>query len=89
VVTVAPRSLARPRVSSRLSPRSAPTAPRAKSSGSTWLVLGHRTTRGGLLRRQLEATAEEAAALIQPHPSLSETLVKHCFALAGRGLHLG
>jgi dihydrolipoamide dehydrogenase len=35
-----------------------------------------------------EATAEEAAALIQPHPSLSETFGETLLALAGRGLHL-
>jgi dihydrolipoamide dehydrogenase len=36
-----------------------------------------------------EATAEEAAALIQPHPSLSETFGETLLALAGRGLHVG
>jgi len=36
-----------------------------------------------------EATAEEAAALIQPHPSLSETFGEAMLALAGRGLHVG
>jgi dihydrolipoamide dehydrogenase len=36
-----------------------------------------------------EATAEEAAALIQPHPSLSETFGETLLALTGRGLHLG
>ncbi len=36
-----------------------------------------------------EATAEEAAALIQPHPSLSETFGETLLALAGRGIHLG
>jgi dihydrolipoamide dehydrogenase len=36
-----------------------------------------------------EATAEEAAALIQPHPSLSETFGETVLALAGRGLHVG
>jgi dihydrolipoamide dehydrogenase len=35
-----------------------------------------------------EATAEEAAALIQPHPSLSETFGETLMALAGRGLHV-
>jgi len=35
-----------------------------------------------------EATAEEAAALIQPHPSLSETFGETMIALAGRGLHV-
>jgi dihydrolipoamide dehydrogenase len=35
-----------------------------------------------------EATAEEAGALIQPHPSLSETFGETLLALAGRGLHL-
>ena len=36
-----------------------------------------------------EATASEAAALIQPHPSLSETFGETLLALAGRGLHVG
>ncbi len=36
-----------------------------------------------------EATVEEAAALIQPHPSLSETFGETLIALAGRGLHVG
>jgi dihydrolipoamide dehydrogenase len=36
-----------------------------------------------------EATAEEAAMLIQPHPSLSETFGETLLALAGRGLHVG
>jgi dihydrolipoamide dehydrogenase len=36
-----------------------------------------------------EATAEEAAALIQPHPSLSETFGETLIALTGRGLHVG
>ncbi len=36
-----------------------------------------------------EATAEEAAGLIQPHPSLSETFGETLLALAGRGLHIG
>jgi len=35
-----------------------------------------------------EATAEEAAALVQPHPSLSETFGETLLALAGRGLHV-
>lgn len=35
-----------------------------------------------------EATVEEAAALIQPHPSLSETFGETLLALAGRGLHV-
>ncbi len=36
-----------------------------------------------------EATAEEAAALIQPHPSLSEAFGETLLALSGRGLHVG
>jgi dihydrolipoamide dehydrogenase len=36
-----------------------------------------------------EATAEEAAMLIQPHPSLSETFGETLLALTGRGLHVG
>jgi dihydrolipoamide dehydrogenase len=35
-----------------------------------------------------EATVEEAAALIQPHPSLSETFGETLIALTGRGLHV-
>jgi dihydrolipoamide dehydrogenase len=35
-----------------------------------------------------EATAEEAAVLIQPHPSLSETFGETLLALVGRGLHV-
>jgi dihydrolipoamide dehydrogenase len=36
-----------------------------------------------------EATANEAAQLIQPHPSLSETFGETLLALAGRGIHVG
>jgi dihydrolipoamide dehydrogenase len=36
-----------------------------------------------------EATASEAAQLIQPHPSLSETFGETLLALAGRGIHVG
>lgn len=36
-----------------------------------------------------EATVEEAALLIQPHPSLSETFGETLIALTGRGLHVG
>ncbi len=36
-----------------------------------------------------EANVEEAAALIQPHPSLSETFGETLLALAGRGIHVG
>ncbi len=44
---------------------------------------------GGYYAVNWEATAEEAAALIQPHPSLSETFGETLLALAGRGLHVG
>jgi dihydrolipoamide dehydrogenase len=44
---------------------------------------------GGYFAVNWEATAEEAAALIQPHPSLSETFGETLLALAGRGLHVG
>ena len=40
-------------------------------------------------KKKPEPTAEEAAALIQPHPSLSETFGETLLALAGRGLHVG
>ena len=36
-----------------------------------------------------EATVDEAAALIQAHPSLSETFGETLSALTGRGLHVG
>ena len=36
-----------------------------------------------------EATASEAAQLIQPHPSLSETFGETLLALSGRGIHVG
>jgi dihydrolipoamide dehydrogenase len=35
-----------------------------------------------------EATVDEAAMLIQPHPSLSETFGETLIALTGRGLHV-
>ena len=34
-----------------------------------------------------EATADEVAALVQPHPTLSETFGEAAMALTGRGLH--
>jgi dihydrolipoamide dehydrogenase len=36
-----------------------------------------------------EATAEEIAQFIQPHPTLSETFGETVLALTGRGLHVG
>ncbi len=36
-----------------------------------------------------EATPEEVAAFIQPHPTLSETFGETVLALTGRGLHVG
>ncbi len=43
----------------------------------------------GYLAVNWEATAQEVAEFIQPHPSLSETFGETALALAGRGLHLG
>ena len=36
-----------------------------------------------------EATADEVAHFVQPHPSLSEVFGETVLALAGRGLHVG
>lgn len=41
----------------------------------------------GYLAVNWEATVEELAALIQPHPTLSETFGESVLALTGRGLH--
>ena len=43
----------------------------------------------GYLAVNWEATAEEVAQLVQPHPSLSEVFGETILALAGRGLHVG
>lgn len=43
----------------------------------------------GYLAVNWEATAEEVAQFIQPHPSLSETFGETMLALTGRGLHVG
>jgi dihydrolipoamide dehydrogenase len=43
----------------------------------------------GYLAVNWEATAEEVAQFIQPHPSLSETFGETVLALTGRGLHVG
>jgi dihydrolipoamide dehydrogenase len=42
----------------------------------------------GYLAVNWEATAEEVAQFIQPHPSLSETFGETVLALTGRGLHV-
>ncbi len=42
----------------------------------------------GYLAVNWEATAEEVAQFIQPHPSLTETFGETMLALAGRGIHL-
>ncbi len=42
----------------------------------------------GYLAVNWEATAEEVAQFLQPHPSLSETFGETVLALTGRGLHL-
>jgi dihydrolipoamide dehydrogenase len=43
----------------------------------------------GYLAVNWEATPEEVAQFIQPHPSLSETFGETMLALTGRGLHVG
>jgi dihydrolipoamide dehydrogenase len=43
----------------------------------------------GYLAVNWEATAEEVAQFVQPHPSLSEVFGETMLALAGRGLHVG
>ena len=43
----------------------------------------------GYLAVNWEATPEEVAQFIQPHPSLSETFGETVLALTGRGLHVG
>jgi dihydrolipoamide dehydrogenase len=43
----------------------------------------------GYLALNWEATAEEVAQYVQPHPSLSEVFGETMLALAGRGLHVG
>jgi dihydrolipoamide dehydrogenase len=43
----------------------------------------------GYLAVNWEATPEEVAQFVQPHPSLSETFGETVLALTGRGLHVG
>ena len=43
----------------------------------------------GYLAVNWEATADEVARFVQPHPSLSEVFGETVLALAGRGLHVG
>ena len=43
----------------------------------------------GYLAVNWEATAEDVAQFVQPHPSLSEVFGETILALAGRGLHVG
>jgi dihydrolipoamide dehydrogenase len=43
----------------------------------------------GYMAVNWEATAEEVARFVQPHPSLSEVFGETVLALAGRGLHVG
>ncbi|HXW33315.1 MAG TPA: dihydrolipoyl dehydrogenase [Acidimicrobiales bacterium] len=43
----------------------------------------------GYLSVNWEATVDEAAQFIQPHPTLSETFGETVLALTGRGLHIG
>jgi dihydrolipoamide dehydrogenase len=41
----------------------------------------------GYLAVNWEATVDEVAAFIQPHPSLAETFGEAVLTLTGRGLH--
>ena len=43
----------------------------------------------GYLAVNWEATPNEVAQFIQPHPSFSETFGETVLALTGRGLHVG
>ena len=43
----------------------------------------------GFLAVNWEATVDEVAQFVQPHPSLSETFGETMIALTGRGLHVG
>ena len=43
----------------------------------------------GYLAVNWEATADEVAQFVQPHPSLSEIFGETMLALTGRGLHVG
>jgi len=43
----------------------------------------------GYLAVNWEATADEVAQFVQPHPSLSEVFGETVLALAGRGIHVG
>jgi dihydrolipoamide dehydrogenase len=43
----------------------------------------------GYMAVNWEATADEVARFVQPHPSLSEVFGETVLALAGRGLHVG
>ena len=59
------------------------------SSGSTWSGPWVTEQLGaGYLAVNWEATADEVAQFIQPHPSLSETFGETVLALTGRGLHV-
>ena len=51
--------------------------------------VGHRAARPGLPSVNWEATPDEVAHYIQPHPTLSETFGETMLALTGRGLHVG
>ena len=59
------------------------------SSASTWSARGSPSSSApGYLAVNWEATADEVAQFIQPHPSLSETFGETVLALTGRGLHV-
>ena len=85
-VQLAPRSSARPRASARSSPRSAPTADRAahrRPHGRPWVE----QLSGGYLAVNWEATVDEIAEFIQPHPSLTELFGETVLTLTGRNFN--
>ena len=58
--------------------------------GSIWSGRGLPSSSArGTLAVNWEATADEVAHFVQPHPSLSEVFGETVLALAGRGLHVG
>ena len=65
-----------------------PTARRARSSACTWSGPWVTEQLGqGYLAVNWEATVDEVAQFIQPHPSLSELFGESVLALTGRSLH--
>ncbi len=53
----------------------------------TWPAVGPRAARQGYLSVNWQATVDEIAHFIQPHPSLSETFGEVVLSLTGRSLN--